>query len=486
MEKPFSNMPHATGLLGRRRFLADAGSGLGAIALAWLLHADGSAAEPAAAGERPRRPHFPPKAKRAIHVFSPGGVSHVDTFDYKPALEKYDGQPLTGKGPLDPFFGKPGNLLKSLYRFRRRGRSGLWVSDLLPHLAGCVNDMVFLHAVVTKSSSHTPACFQMNTGFTLNGFPSLGSWLSYGLGSLNQQLPTFVVLPDPRGLPNGGTNNWSNGFLPAEHQGTALDTDRPEPISDLRTPAGVAPGERRAALDLLARLNRHYAEADPGDTALAARLRSYELAARMQTSIPEAIDFRDETEATRRLYGLDNPATAVAGRNFLLARRLLERGVRFVQVYNGASLGGNPRINWDAHEDVKTNHDAQAVLLDKPCAALLQDLKQRGLLDDTLVFWSSEFGRTPFTEGVGTRGRDHHPLAFTCWLAGAGLKKGICHGASDEFGYQAAEDPVTVYDLHATILHLLGIDHTRLTFYHNGIRRRLTDVHGEVIEDILA
>jgi hypothetical protein len=289
MDSSSFTMPHAAVHLGRRRFLADAGSGLGAIALAWLLHADGRAAEPAA-GERPRGPHFAPKAKRAIHVFSPGGVSHVDTFDYKPALEKYDGQPLTGKGPLDPFFGKPGNLLKSLYPYRRRGQSGLWVSDLLPHLAGCVDDLVFLHAVVTKSSSHTPACFQMNTGFTLNGFPSLGSWLSYGLGSLNQQLPTFVVLPDPRGLPNGGTNNWSNGFLPAEHQGTALDTDRPEPISDLRTPAGVAPGDRQAALDLLARLNRHYADADPGDTALAARLRSYELAARMQTSIPEAID----------------------------------------------------------------------------------------------------------------------------------------------------------------------------------------------------
>jgi hypothetical protein len=476
----------ATALLERRRFLADAGSGFGAIALAWMLRADGHAAEPVTVGERPRAPHFPPQAQRAIHIFSPGGVSHVDTFDYKPALEKYDGQPLTGKGPIDTFFGKPGNLLKSLWRFRQRGRSGLWVSDLFPHLAECVDDLVFLHSVVTKSSSHTPACFQMNTGFTLNGFPSLGSWLSYGLGALNQQLPTFVVLPDPRGLPNGGTNNWSNGFLPAEHQGTALETDRPEPIGNLRTPAGVSPGRRQAAMGLLANLNRRYAEEDPGDSALAARLRSYELAAKMQTSVPEAVDFRDESAATRHLYGLDDPVTAAAGRNFLMARRLLERGVRFVQVYNGASLGGNPRINWDAHEDVKTNHDAQAVLLDKPCAGLLKDLKQRGLLDDTLVFWSSEFGRTPFTEGVGTRGRDHHPLAFTCWLAGAGLKKGFRHGGTDEFGYQVAEDPVTVYDFHATILHLLGIDHTRLTFYHNGIQRRLTDVHGQVIEDVLA
>jgi hypothetical protein len=453
----------AAALLSRRRFLTDAGSGLGAIALAWLLNADGHAAEPSDPSRR--GPNFAPKARRAVHIFSPGGVSHVDTFDYKPELEKYDGKPLTGKGTLDTFFGRPGNLLKSLYRFRRHGQSGRWVSDLLPHLAECADDLTFLHAVVTKSSSHTPACFQMNTGFTLNGFPCLGSWLSYGLGSANQQLPTFVVLPDPRGLPNSGTNNWSQGFLPAEHQGTAFLTDGPEPITNLRTPAGVSPDRRRASMDLLARLNRRYADADPSDSSLAARLRSYELAARMQTSIPEAVDLSGESPATRRLYGLDDPATAASGRNFLLARRLLERGVRFVQVYNGAALGGSPRINWDAHEDVKTNHDAQALLLDKPCAGLLTDLKQRGLLDDTLVFWSSEFGRTPFTEGVGTRGRDHHPLAFSCWLAGAGLKKGVSHGATDEFGYQPAEDAVTVYDVHATILHLLGLDHTRLTYY---------------------
>jgi Protein of unknown function (DUF1501) len=465
--------------LTRRGFLADAGTGLGAIALAWLLHRDGHAAESPG-------PHFAPKAKRAIHIFSPGGVSHVDTFDYKPDLAKHDGQALTGKGTLDPFFGKPGHLMKSVYRFRQRGRCGAWVSDLLPYLAECVDDLVFVHAMVTKSSSHTPACFQMNTGFTLNGFPCLGSWLSYGLGSLNEQLPTFVVLPDPRGLPNGGTNNWSNSFLPAEHQGTAFRTEQKKPIPYLHTPAGVAPDQRRAGLDLLAKVNTRFAEANPGDSALAARVRGYELAAKMQTSIPEAVRFDDESPATRRLYGLDDPVTAAAGRNFLLARRLLERGVRFVQVYNGAALGGNPRINWDAHEDVKTNHDAQGVLLDRPCAGLLRDLKQRGMLDDTLVFWSSEFGRTPFTEGLGAKGRDHHPLVFTCWLAGAGLKKGFRYGASDEVGYQAAENPVTVYDFHATILHLLGIDHTRLTYYHNGIQRRLTDVHGHVIEAILA
>jgi hypothetical protein len=465
----------------RRQFLGDAATGLGAVALAWLLDAEGRAAPPRQPG-----PHFPPKAKRAVHIFSPGGVSHVDTFDYKPELERRNGQPLTGKGPIDTFFGKPGNLLASLYPFRRRGQSGLWVSDLFPHLAGCVDDLTFIYSMVTKSSSHTPACFQMNTGFTQNGFPCLGSWLSYGLGTLNDQLPTFVVLPDPRGLPNGGSNNWNQGFLPAEHQGTALRTDGGEPIANLATPKETTAAKRQAGLEYLNRLNEQFARGHSGDTALAARVRSYELAAKMQVSVPEAVRFDDETEATKRLYGLDNPATAAAGRNFLLARRLLERGVRFVQVYSGASLGGNPRINWDAHEDVKTNHDAQAVLLDRPAAGFLIDLKQRGLLDDTLVLWSSEFGRTPFTEGVGTRGRDHHPHAFTVWLAGAGLKKGYGHGVTDEFGYQVAEKPVTVYDLHATILHLLGIDHTRLTYYHNGIQRRLTDVHGHVVHDILA
>ena len=478
-------------VLHRRRFLSDAGTGLGAIALAWMLRADGYASGVPSAGsnaepERRRSPHFAPKAKRAIHIFSPGGVSHVDTFDYKPELAKHDGKPLTDKGTLDTFFGKPGNLLKSLWAFRQRGASGLWVSDLLPHLAGCVDDVVFIHSMVTKSSSHTPACFQMNTGFTLNGYPSLGSWLSYGLGADSQQLPTFVVLPDPRGLPNGGSNNWGQGFLPAEHQGTAFRTDGGEPIPNLNTPAAVSPADRQAGLRLLERLNRQFADANPGETALAARLRTYELAARMQASIPETISFADETEETKTLYGLDDPVTAPFGRNCLLARRLIERGVRFVQLYNGASLGGNPRINWDAHEDVLENHAAQALLLDKPCAGLLKDLKRRGLLDDTLVFWSSEFGRTPFTEGVGTRGRDHHPLAFTGWMAGAGLKRGVRYGASDDVGYQVAEDPVTVYDFHATILHLLGLDHTRLTYYHNGIERRLTDVHGRVVHEILA
>ncbi|MSR58299.1 MAG: DUF1501 domain-containing protein [Planctomycetaceae bacterium] len=475
------------GGFSRREFLHDASTGLGGIALAWLLARDGRCGDPTSGESNVKPgPHLVPKAKRAIHIFSPGGVSQVDTFDYKPELEKLDGQELTGKGILDTFFGRPGNLLKAQWDFKQRGQSGLWVSELFPHLATCVDDMAFLYTVVAKSSSHTPACFQMNTGFTQNGYPCLGSWLSYGLGNETDDLPTFVVLPDPRGMPNGGTNNWSNGFLPAEHQGTAFRTDSAEPIANLNTPAGVSATQRRSSLELLTKLNRQFADENPGDSALAARVRSYELAARMQASIPDAVRLDDESDETKRLYGIDEPVTAAAGRNFLMARRLIERGVRFVQVYSGASLGGNPRINWDAHEDVKTNHDAQAVLLDRPGAGLLKDLKQRGLLDDTLVFWSSEFGRTPFTEGVGTRGRDHHNLCFTTWMAGAGLKKGFGYGTSDEVGYMPAENPVTVYDFHATILHLLGIDHTQLTYYHNGIQRRLTDVHGHVIHDVLA
>lgn len=466
----------------RRELLQNSVTGLGGVALAWLLARE---AEGSQAAGLPRGLHHAPRIKQVIHVFSPGGVSQVDTWDHKPELAKAAGKPLTGKGPLDPFFGQPGNLLPTVFPFRQYGRSGMWVSDLFPHQAQCVDDLTFLHSVVAKSSSHTPACFQMNTGFTLNGYPSMGAWISYGMGSLNDQLPTFVVLPDPRGIVNGGSNNWSQGFLPAEHQGVAFDTAKAEPIAHLATPAAVRPDARRAALTELARLNEGFSAANPGDSALAARVRSYELAARMQVSIPEAIRLEDEPEATRRLYGLDDPVLGPSARNYLLARRLVERGVRFVQVFNGGALG-SPRINWDAHEDVRDNHERQGRLLDQPVAALIQDLKQRGLLDETLVFWSSEFGRTPFTEGVGAKGRDHHNLCFTVWMAGGGLKPGFRFGESDEVGYQPGRDPVTVYDVHATILHLLGIDHTRLTFYHNGIQRRLTDVHGQVIQPILA
>lgn len=465
----------------RRSFLGSTAATSGAAALLWLLQRDASAQSVAE-----NKQHVTPRANRVIHIFSPGGVSQVDTFDHKPKLERLHGTQLTGRGKLDPFFGKPGNLTKSYFSFQRHGQSGQWMSGLFPHLSKCVDDLTFVKSMYTKSSSHTPACFQMNTGFTMNGYPSLGSWLSYGLGTENEELPTFVVLPDPRGLPNGGSNNWSQGFLPAQHQGVPFRTSGKNPIADLKTPDSVDPAARRTGLALLLRLNQQFADSNPEDDSLQARLRAYELAARMQVSIPQAVDLSDETSETHQLYGTANKTIGASARNFLLARRLVERGVRFVQVFNGGALG-SPRINWDGHENMPRNHNNQAIHLDQPCAALLTDLKRRGLLEDTLIVWSSEFGRTPFSQtGGGDLGRDHHPDVFTTWMAGAGLKPGISYGSSDDVGYKPAENPVTVYDFHATILHLLGIDHERLTHYHNGIERRLTDVHGHVIRDVLS
>lgn len=467
----------------RRHFLWNSGGGLGAIALAWMLQreqARAAGANPASA----RQPHFAPKAKRVVQVFCAGGVSHLDTFDFKPELERMNGKALEGKGDNLGFFGKPGHLMKSVYDFRQHGQSGAWVSSLLPHLAGCADDLCLIHSMVAKSNNHSPAAFQMNSGFTMNGFPSMGSWLSYGLGTENENLPAFVVLPDPRGLMAGGSINWTSGFLPTNHQGVAFRTDAPDPIPDLRTPPEISAAARIADLQLLASMNREFAEASPNEDAFSARLRSYELAARMQLSIPEATDLESETEATQRRYGLNEPTNKGFARNCLIARRLLERGVRFVQILNGGAFG-SPRINWDGHENVKENHDAQAATMDKPVAGLIQDLKQLGMLEDTLFIWSTEFGRSPSTQGIGAAGRDHHPTAFTCFLAGAGVKKGIRYGSSDEIGYFSVENPVTIPDFHATILHLLGLDHERLTFYHNGIDRRLTDVHGQVIDAIL-
>ena len=455
------------------------------LALAWMLARDtrAAAAEPSAAtGARP--PHFPPRAKRVIHIQACGGVSHVDTFDYKPDLAKHDGQELTSKGKIDTFFGQPGRLMKSPFAFRQHGQSGAWVSELFPHLATCADDMTFIHSMVSKSSNHTPATFSLNTGFTMNGFPCLGAWLSYGLGSENQDLPAFVVLPDPRQLPAGGAINWTSGFLPAVHQGVAFRATG-EAIADLRTPEGIAPAHRAAESGLLAAMNREFLAAHPADTALAARLRAYELAARMQVSVPETVDFAGESAATKTLYGLDHAATAGFGRNCLLARRLIERGVRFVQLFHGGAFG-SPRINWDGHENVVENHRQQAVSLDQPVAGLLKDLKARGLLEDTLLLWTTEFGRTPFTQGIGAKGRDHHPNGFTIWMAGAGLRPGLHYGGTDEVGYAATDRPVSVYDFHATVLRLLGLDHERLTYYHNGVQRRLTDVHGQVIPELLA
>jgi len=483
--------------LHRRHFLTEAGT-LGSVALAWLLSEDARAqtasielaattatsTSTAASPYAPRPSHFAPKAKRVIHIFCCGGVSHLDTFDFKPELVARDGQELSGKGKVDTFFGQPGRLMKSPFTFRRHGQSGRWMSELLPQLATCADDLTFIYSMVGKNSNHTPATFLMNTGFTMNGFPSLGAWLSYGLGNDNENLPAFVVLPDPRGLPAGGSINWTQGFLPAVHQGVALRT-RGEPIVDLQTPAEVTPASRGAGMALLDRMNREFRDANPGDSALSARIRSYELAAKMQVSVPEAVGLDAESAATKKLYGLDAPVTEGFGRNCLLARRLLERGVRFVQLFHGGAFG-SPRINWDAHENVVENHTTQAAVLDRPVAGLLKDLKSRGMLDDTLVLWTTEFGRTPITQGLGAKGRDHHQHCYTVWMAGAGLKAGFGYGASDEVGYHAALQPTTVYDFHATVLQLLGLDHTRLTHYHNGIQRRLTDVHGHVVRGVLA
>jgi len=474
--------------LSRRDFLSQAASGLGGIALAWLLNEEALAESARAVSTKSpyvaKPPHFSGKAKRVVHIFAAGGVSHIDTFDYKPDLEQHHGQALTGKGKYDPFFGQPGNLMKSPWRFERRGKSGLWVSDLLPNLATCVDDITFIHSMVSKSNNHTPATFLANSGFTMNGYPSLGAWLSYGLGSENEDLPACVVLPDSRGLPAGGAINWSAGFLPATHQGAAFRTNTKEPIVDLNTPLDVNPAAREASMALLAQMNQEFAEKNPGDTGLAARIRSYELAARMQASVPEVIDFDNESETTRRLYGLDSDASAAFGRNCLLARRLLERGVRFVQIFNGGAFG-SPRITGTRTKisSRTTTSKLRSWISRLPACSRIS---RRGACLMTLWLSGPEFGRTPVTQGINGKGRDHHQLAFTCWLAGAGLKPGIGYGASDEIGFDMGENPVTTYDFHATILHLLGLDHTKLTFYHNGIQRRLTDVHGHVVKGILA
>lgn len=468
----------------RRTFLEHASGGLAGIALTWLLHRDVTQASQPSTGDL-RGTHFPPRAKRVIQIFCCGGVSHIDTFDFKPELERMHGKALEGKGENLGFFGQPGKLMKSVFPFRRHGESGAWVSSLFPHLATCVDDLCFIHSMFAKSNNHTPAIFQMNSGFTLNGFPCMGAWVSYGLGTENENLPAFVVLPDPRGLPAGGSINWASGFLPASHQGVPFRLDKEQPVHAIATPGGLQPRERDAELAFLSAMNREFSDAHLGDAAFTARLRSYELAARMQLSIPEASDLSAESPAIRELYGLDDPTNHGFSRNCLLARRLLERGVRFVQLFNGGAFG-SPRINWDGHENVKENHGQQAATVDRPVAALIKDLKQRGMLEDTLLIWTTEFGRSPTTQGIDAPGRDHHPTAFTTFLAGAGLKKGFHYGASDEIGYFAAENKVTIPDFHATILYLLGIDHERLTFYHNGIKRRLTDVHGHVLHDLVA
>jgi hypothetical protein len=471
--------------LDRRRFLDFSVTGLGAAALFGLLDQERAVA---AGGKVAASPHPVAKAKRAIHICLVGGLSQIDSFDYKPAVDKLHGKPLPSEEKPEVFFDSVGLLRKSEWKFRQRGESGLWISDLFPHLAGVADELTVIRSMVAATSNHMPAMFQQNSGFQSNGFPSLGSWLSYGLGNVSQSLPTFVILPDARSLPNGGASNWSSGFLPARHQGALFGAGK-QPIRNLFAQQTISAKAERDARAVLAALNQKHLAQRGENELLKARILAYELAAKMQTSVPEVVNFADEPESIKQSYGLDRKETADCGRRCLLARRLLEGGVRFVQLFSGGAFGGKPRHGWDGHENNQKNHAREAQLIDQPIAALLKDLKQRGMLDDTLVLFTSEFGRTPFSQSgakVLGLGRDHNATGFSVWMAGAGLKKGIAHGETDPFGWRATENPVTWPDFHATVLHLLGLDHEALTYYHNGIQRRLTNVHGKVVRKLLA
>jgi hypothetical protein len=494
--------PPPSALLNRRRFFADTGIGLGAIALTHLLNRHGllaasvSGKEPFRPGISPGQPYAAraaqvrPRASQVLVIFCSGACSQLDTFDYKPELIRRHGQPLPGQEKLITFQGEQGALNRSPWEFRPRGQSGKMISDLVPHLGALADELCFIHSMQGKTNTHGPGENYMSTGYTLDGFPSLGAWVTYALGSEDQSLPAYVAIPDPRGKPQNSVNNWAPGFLPAAFQGTEFNATHP--IRNLARPAAVSAREDLATRQFLRRMNERHAERFPGDSQLAARISSYELAARMQLTIPEVADLGSEPAHILKLYGADEGGTpikdlrAAYARNCILARRLLEKGVRFVQLFNGAyQTGGEGVSNWDGHKDLRTQYSQHGPVLDQPTAGLLLDLQQRGMLDETLVVWCTEFGRMP-TFQKGAQGRDHNPDGFTCWLAGAGVKRGFSYGATDEFGHKAVDQIVTVHDLHATILHLLGLDHEQLTYYHNGIERRLTDVHGEVVTGILA
>ena len=479
-------------LLDRRGFLGRSATALGSVALAHLLGRQGLLASPVGAAGipadpahpyRPRPPHFPPRARNVIVIFCAGAVSQLETWDYKPELHRWDDKPMPG-GPAVTFQGPAGNLARPQYAFRPRGQTGKMVSDLIPHLAELTDDIAFVHSLTSKSNTHGPAENFLSTGFALDGFPSLGSWIGYALGTDNQDLPAFVSLLDPRGVPQNGSNNWGSGFLPATFQGTTWSAQNP--VRHLSAP-GVGREADEAARRLLGKLNQRHLEQHPGDERLAARIASYELAARMQLSVPGISDLSTEPAHVLRSYGADdtrNPIKAGFAKNCILARRLVEKGVRFVQLFNGAYASGG-ELNWDGHNKLKEQYDRHAAILDQPAAALIRDLRQRGLLENTLVVWCTEFGRMPFFQ-KGAQGRDHNPDGFTCWMTGAGVRRGVSHGVTDGLGRAAVQDIHPLYDFNATILHLLGLDHERLTFLHNGVQRRLTNVEGQVIREILA
>ena len=464
--------------INRRGFLWQLAGGFGAVALGDLMARD--LPKPEFNGGL----HHKAKAKRIIQLFMNGGASPMDTFDYKPDLARFHGQMLGPKEKPEGFTDKVGAVMKSPFEFKQYGQSGRWVSSVFPEQAKCVDDMAFLMAMASKTNVHGPGTYMANTGFILPGFPSMGAWISYGLGNLTDNLPTYVVLPDAKGLPYNQKGNFSAGFLPAKHQGTIIAASAKTPIPDLFSRekfSFVTKEADRDGLDLLNKFNSSHLQENLADSRLEARIASYELAAKMQLSAPEAFDLGKESDLTKNSYGLDKPVTEDFGKRCLLARRLVERGVRFVQVWSGPQGAVN---NWDNHASIEKELPPMAVSVDQPIAALINDLKSRGLFEDTLLVWSTEFGRTPFAQG--SVGRDHNGGTFVTWLAGAGIKPGVAHGRSDDLGYQTAEGKTYCYDLHATIFHLLGIDHTKLTFRHLGIDRRLTDVHGEVIHPILA
>jgi Protein of unknown function (DUF1501) len=480
-----SIFPSAQASHSRRDFLWRAGGGLGGLALSTLIQEAQASVNPLTA----KVGHHEARAKAVIQIFCPGGLSHLDTWDYKPGLAARQGKPFDPEGKVQFFASKPGNCQGSYWPFQQHGQSGKWMSDLFPRLAQRVDDMAFIHSMQSKSALHGPAMFMANSGFTLPGFPSMGAWVTYGLGSESSELPAFVVLPDTRGLPPGGVVNWGAGFLPAIHQGTPLETNAARaPISDLFPPSNFADvdlGSEQESRVFLQQLNRSHAAVRQANTELEARIAAYELAARLQLSAPEATELQGESPSIAKLYELEDADKGPFGRQCLLARRLVERGVRFVQIYCGAENTGAKKIrpNWDSHEDLVRDHGYWGPILDSGSAALLTDLKARGLLESTLVICTTEFGRQPAAQG---KGRDHNPGAFTAWLAGGGIRGGTTYGSTDELGAKAAEKPAYCYDLHATALHLLGVDHERLGFYNNGIQRRLTDVHGHVIKELLA
>ncbi|HWB04678.1 MAG TPA: DUF1501 domain-containing protein [Verrucomicrobiales bacterium] len=461
--------------LSRRRFLWNIGGGFAGLAFSHMLSRDA-----AAAGIQ----HHVPKVKRIIQLFMTGGASPMDLFDYKPELVRLHGQMLGPKEKPEGQTAPAGAIMKSPFEFKQHGQSGRWVSSMFPEQAKLVDEMAFLMAMTSKTNVHGPGTYMMNSGFLFPGFPCMGSWISYALGNIADNLPSFVVLPDARGLPYNQRGCFSAGFLPAVHQGTVINAAAPQPVPDLFASSKFAFAKREsdaASLALLDKMNRAHAAEHPGDSRLEARIASYELAAKMQLSAPEAFDVMREPDYVRKAYGMENKVTEDFGRRCLLATRLIERGVRFVQVWSGPQGAVN---NWDNHGNILTELPPMAASVDAPIAALLRDLKARGLAEDTLVIWTTEFGRTPFAQG--SLGRDHNGGTFVTWLWGAGIKPGVAHGRSDDWGFKTAEGETYCYDFHATVLHLLGINHEKLTVRQNGIDRRLTDVHGHVVKEILA